>query len=295
MFGFLNIRKPADVTSRDVVNKIQRLIKSVKVGHAGTLDPLATGVLVLAVGKATRLMEHIHALPKSYLGTFKLGFTSDTEDIQGEMQPIVDAPVPSRERLEKVIAGFAGVQSQQPPIYSALKIKGRRAYDLARKGRDVQLKPREIKIHRIVLMEYAYPYFELEVQCSSGTYMRSLGRDIGKQLQSGAVMSALERQAIGEVRIQQSHSPDFAATSDVEDALLDPLEVLTDPLPICLTDEQCAELSFGRSIDIACDLVSDEMFATDPQGRFIAILQPVEIQHDKQAATQRIRPIRYFG
>src|SRR3954463_11650952 len=134
MFGFLNIDKPAGMTSRDVVNQVQRALRPLKVGHAGTLDPLATGVLVIAVGQATRLVQYVQRLPKTYRGTFLLGRRSDTEDVDGQVVELIDAPTPSLPALESAAQQFIGTIQQRPPAYSALKIAGQRAYELARRG-----------------------------------------------------------------------------------------------------------------------------------------------------------------
>ncbi len=149
--GLLNINKPGGMTSRDAVDLVQRLARPAKVGHAGTLDPLATGVLVLCVGAATRLIEYVQRMPKRYTGTFLLGRHSPTEDCDGEVTMLVDPPIPTLGQVEAAVKQFVGRLMQRPPAYSALKVAGRRAYDLARRGEDVQLQPRPIEVHSLAV------------------------------------------------------------------------------------------------------------------------------------------------
>ena len=205
MFGLLNVHKPAGITSRDVVNRIQRVVRPVKVGHAGTLDPLATGVLVICLGSATRLIEYVQRMPKHYRGTFLLGRKSDTEDIEGEIEVLDAAPQPSIDEIHAALPQFVGTIRQRPPAYSALKVGGKRAYQLARAGQEVQLAARPIEVYSLSLQHYEYPEIVLDIQCGSGTYVRSLGRDLADGLGTGAVMSALERTAIGDFDLSLIH------------------------------------------------------------------------------------------
>src|SRR5690606_32379886 len=147
MFGVLNINKPPEWTSRDVVNRVQRLVRPAKAGHAGTLDPLATGVLVVAIGSATRLISYVQRLPKHYRGTFLLGRTSPSDDTELEATLLADAPIPTREEIEKQLGAFVGEIQQRPPIYSAIKVQGRKAYDRARGGEAMELAARPVTVH----------------------------------------------------------------------------------------------------------------------------------------------------
>ena len=146
--GLLNVDKPAGITSRDAVDLVQRLARPAKVGHAGTLDPLATGVLVICVGSATRLIEYVQRMPKRYVGTFLLGRSSATEDVDGPITLLADPPIPATDQVEAAAEKFVGSLLQRPPVFSALKLAGRRAYDLARRGEAVELKPRPIEVYR---------------------------------------------------------------------------------------------------------------------------------------------------
>lgn len=202
--GFLNIAKPAGMTSRDVVNRVAKLARPAKVGHAGTLDPLATGVLVVAVGAATRLIQYVQRMSKSYVGTFLLGRTSASEDTEGEVVELADPPVPTLDAIQAALPSFVGEILQRPPAFSAIKVQGRRAYDLARRGREVDLAPRPIAIYGLSVARYEYPELTLAIQCGSGTYVRSLGRDLAESLGTGAVMSALVRESIGCFRLEEA-------------------------------------------------------------------------------------------
>jgi tRNA pseudouridine55 synthase len=198
---FLNIDKPAGMTSRDVVNRVVKFAKTRRVGHAGTLDPLATGVLVVAIEKATRLVEYVQQQPKIYEAEFLLGQSSDTDDIEGRIEHRLVSQPPTRAEIEQVLSRFQGEIDQLPPKYSALKIGGRAAYDLARKGLEVDLKPRRIRIDLIELTGFDYPRVEMTVACGSGTYIRSIARDLGEALGVGGLMSRLRRTAVGVFQI----------------------------------------------------------------------------------------------
>ncbi|QDU37439.1 tRNA pseudouridine synthase B [Maioricimonas rarisocia] len=204
MYGLLSINKPTGMTSRDVVNVVQDLVRPAKVGHAGTLDPLATGVLVVCVGPATRLVQYIQELPKQYRAQFELGKRSDTDDTEGAVEEVSDAPDISREQLESLLPQFVGRIEQTPPVYSAVKVKGQRAYERARAGKPVELKPRPVTVYRCELTRFDFPRFSLDVECGAGTYIRAIGRDLGKALGSGAVMTALQRSGVGPFDVAQA-------------------------------------------------------------------------------------------
>ena len=207
-FGLLNVNKPRGVTSRDAVDRVERLVRPAKAGHAGTLDPLATGVLVICVGQATRLIRFVQMMRKQYRATFLLGHSSETDDIERDVIAIPNAIVPTRAMIDGVLPQFIGDIQQRPPTHSAIKIAGRRAYKLARKGADFELAARTVTIHRIDLLRYEYPELDLDIECGSGTYIRALGRDLGAALGTAAVMSALERTAIGQFHVEQAISFD---------------------------------------------------------------------------------------
>ena len=185
-FGILNVDKPTGITSRDAVNRVERLFGKVKCGHAGTLDPLATGVLVICVGPATRLIQYVQRLPKQYRAVFQLGRESVTDDVEGEVELVAGAPEPTRAEIEAALPQFLGDILQRPPAHSAIKVDGQRAYDLARRGEEFELPARTISIYRLEVLRYEYPELELAIECGSGTYVRSLGRDLAAALGTAA-------------------------------------------------------------------------------------------------------------
>ncbi len=282
MFGLLNIDKPCDVTSRDVVNHVQRLTRPHKVGHAGTLDPLATGVLVVCLGQATRLNEFVQHLPKHYTGTFLLGRRSDTEDTEGEVVELADAPQPDQNTIDQTLAQFRGTIEQRPPAFSALKVKGQRAYSLARRGKEVMLTPRPVTIHALHLVRYDYPELVLDVVCSSGTYIRSLGRDIGEALGSCAVMSALRRTAIGPFTLDQSCAMDEVTAKTLAGHMLPATLAVEHLARVEVNAKEIEELRHGRFIagtipDVAttCGVSKCETelaAAVDAHGNLVALL-----------------------
>lgn len=286
MFGLLNIDKPAGKTSRDVVNHVQRLCRPIKVGHAGTLDPLATGVLVVGVGQATRLVEYVQRMSKRYRATFLLGRSSDTEDIEGEVVELAQPPRLSQDQIESVLPEFIGEIQQLPPAYSALKVQGRRAYSLARQGQTVTLQPRPVSIEDIQIVAYAYPELIVDVVCGSGTYIRSLGRDIAAKLGTAAVMSALVRTAIGSFRVEESCSLEAISRQTLADLLLSPRRAIGDLPTVELTDEEIRKISHGGFLQNRWSLSEAEIAATDSTGRLVAILGPIR---DGQ-----LKPMRNF-
>lgn len=275
-FGLLNVHKPSGKTSRDVVNQVQKSLRGTKVGHAGTLDPLASGVLVLCLGPATRLIEYVQRQPKQYMGTFLLGRTSPTEDIEGEVSELPQPPIPTAEEIEALLPEFHGEILQRPPAYSALKVQGKRAYDLARSGADVELAARPVQIYGLELLEYEYPEIKLRIECGSGTYVRSLGRDLAERLGSTAVMSALVRTAIGGFRIDQAIT--LAAKperADLQAALLPAAEAVVGLPSVVLSSDEVQSLRWGRSLQIGRRATSAaEIAAFDEKQNFVAILSP---------------------
>ena len=279
MFGLLNIDKPAGITSRTVVNRVQYLVRPDKTGHAGTLDPLATGVLVVAVGPATRLIPYVQATRKTYLATFLLDHQSETLDTEANVQPVADPLQPAQTEIAAALPHFVGRLAQVPPAHSAIKVKGRPAYQLARAGRELQLAPRWITIDRIDLIEYDYPRLQLDITCSSGTYVRSLGRDLAQHLGTQAVMTALQRTAIGDFRVATACSwgslADQSLTAHTLATWLLPPQVAVDHLPrVQLDADQIQRLRNGQAITKS-DAASDgEHAGFDYRGDLVAILTP---------------------
>ncbi len=273
MFGILNINKPAGCTSRDVVNRVQRLVRPAKVGHAGTLDPLATGVLVVCVGPATRLVEYVQRMPKRYVGTFRLGVTSPSDDTELAVTPLDHPSIPTGEQIDKARHDFLGEIDQRPPAYSAIKIQGQKAYDLARQGKPVELATRCVTIHSIDIVRYDYPELVLDITCGSGTYIRSLGRDLAMLLGSGAVMSGLQRTAIGGFTVDSACTIEAILEQGVEAHLQSPVQAVADLPCAPLSCGQVEEITHGRNIECVGD-DGDELVALDERGTLVAILVP---------------------
>lgn len=200
------VDKPAGISSFGVVAKVRGFLKAkfghkVKVGHTGTLDPFATGLLIILSGKMTKKSNEFLKLDKEYEATLKLGFVSNTGDVEGELTKVRDDLVPTRDEIEGALKSFVGVISQTPPKYSAIKINGVRAYKLARKNQDFEIPSREVTIYGIEIMSYKYPELSLRCKVSSGTYIRTLAEDIGKELGTGAYLTALRRTQVGEYSV----------------------------------------------------------------------------------------------
>ena len=212
MDGVLVIAKPAGPTSHDVVALVRRLAATKRVGHGGTLDPFASGVLPLFLGRATRLVEYHLGDRKGYRATVCFGASSTTDDLEGELTPSA-APAPSRAAAEAALAGFIGPISQRPPAYSAIKVAGRRAYAMARAGEHVELASREVTIHSLELLDWDgtdpdRPIAVVDVECSAGTYIRALARDLGEAVGGAAYLGALVRTASGPFRLDGAVSLD---------------------------------------------------------------------------------------
>jgi tRNA pseudouridine55 synthase len=208
--GLLIIDKPEGITSMGVCRRVRgKLVgagapKRVKVGHGGTLDPLATGVLVILVGRATRLCGSIMAGEKRYLAEIDLSQSSATDDREGPTTPAPNPTPPSRQQVEAACAAFVGEVLQRPPAFSAMKVQGRRAYRLARAGQPPELPARPVTIHSIEVLGYAWPVVTLDIRCGKGTYIRSIARDLGAVLTGGGMLRALRRTAVGPFAIEQA-------------------------------------------------------------------------------------------
>src|SRR5262245_30326921 len=198
MNGLLVIDKPSGMTSRDVVNRVQKWFpRKTKIGHTGTLDPLATGVLVVCVGAATRLADYVQAMGKSYASRFCLGATSTTDDADGEVTETPNVVPPTLRQIDEATATFMGNIEQIPPAVSALKVDGQRAHDLVRQGKDVKHAARTVRIDDIRVKNYEWPFLDVEVDCGKGTYIRSIARDLGAALGCGGLVLTLRRTRVG--------------------------------------------------------------------------------------------------
>ncbi|HUY35355.1 MAG TPA: tRNA pseudouridine(55) synthase TruB [Pirellulales bacterium] len=283
--GLINLHKPSGISSRQAVDVVKRLARPAKTGHAGTLDPLASGVLVVCVGPATRLIEYVQQMPKRYTGTFLLGRSSPTDDVEGELTALLDPPRPTLAEIERAAASLTGEILQRPPAYSALKVHGRRAYDLARQGRQVDLPPRPVSVYRLEVTGYEYPELALTIECGSGTYVRALGRDLAGSLNTAAVMSALVRTAIGDFRLEDACRPEQLTRENLPEWLSPPARAVERLASVRLTAAEATQLRRGIAIARSVDSASgDERAAIGPDGELVAV---VEVQ-----ANGRLRPAR---
>jgi tRNA pseudouridine55 synthase len=259
MDGVLVVAKPAGPTSHDVVALVRRLAGTRRIGHGGTLDPFASGVLPLFLGGATRLVEYHLRDDKTYRATVCFGATSTTDDLDGELTP-APGPAPSRDALATALAGFLGEQLQRPPAYSAIQIAGRRAYQLARAGEAPDLAPRRVDIKSLVVQEWDErdpdrPIAVVDVTCSAGTYIRALARDLGERLGSGAYLGALTRTASGPFTMAGAHTLDEIRAAAAESgpdgirALLLPPDAGLEEIPaVTLTTAEIADAGQGRFV-----------------------------------------------
>ena len=209
----LLIDKPLEWTSFDAVNSIKWAIKKrfglkkIKVGHAGTLDPLATGLLIICTGKATKTIQEIQSMPKEYIGTLTLGATTPSYDMETEIDQVFDLEGINEEDIIKTASGFTGIIDQFPPVFSAVRKDGKRLYEYARSGKEVEIKARQVEIHELEILSIEMPKVEFRVLCSKGTYIRSLAHDIGAKLGCGAYLSALRRTKIGAYNVNNALHP----------------------------------------------------------------------------------------
>lgn len=229
MNGILLIDKPSGWTSSDVVAKLRGVLHEKRIGHAGTLDPMATGLLVLFVGRATRACSFAEADDKEYHAGLRLGLTTDTQDVTGRTLRESDASFVTEETLREALAGFEGEIEQIPPMYSAIKQNGKKLYEIARRGGEVERKPRPITVYRLALIGRDGEDWLLDIECSKGTYVRTLCHDIGESLGCGGCMSALRRVRAGAFSVQEAHTLPEVITAAAEgraEELLLPLDGL---------------------------------------------------------------------
>ena len=256
MDGVIIINKQKNFTSHDVVNVIRKKLNTKKVGHTGTLDPNATGVLPILVGKATKISKYLIEHDKTYIATIKLGEKTDTGDNEGQV--IEEKLVPTdlkKEDINNVLQSFLGKQKQVPPIYSAIKINGKKLYEYAREGKEVNLEAREIEIYKIQLLEYKNSKIKFEVECSKGTYIRTLCEDIAKKLGTVGYMEELQRTKVNNFKIGDSVLLDDITLENVEEDLIKIEEVFKEKDKIEL-DNKKLEL-FLNGVKLTYDLPKD--------------------------------------
>lgn len=275
----LLVDKPQGVTSHDVVARARRLLGTRKVGHAGTLDPMATGLLVLGAGSATRLLSYLVGLDKEYLATIRLGVTTDTDDAEGDIVAIADASFVTDAAIASGIAALTGAIEQVPSTFSAIKVDGRRAYDRARAGEDVALAARPVTVHAFELLaaRRAVGTLDLDVRvvCSSGTYVRALARDLGTIEGVGGHLTALRRTRVGPFAVADAVVlPDPREAPDaVAPPLLDPADVAARLFPVVHLDAaQTRDLAHGKRVELEAP-DAELVAALTPEGRLAALVE----------------------
>ncbi len=253
MNGIVIIDKPQDWTSQDVVSKLRGVLHTKRIGHGGTLDPMATGVLPVFVGRGTRAVEFFEHAEKTYEATLRLGLTTDTEDITGTVLTQQDAFV-TGSMLEEVLSRFRGEILQVPPMYSALKVNGQKLYDLARKGREVERQPRPVTIHELTLLGMEAQGIRLRIRCSKGTYIRTLCKDIGEALGCGGCMAALRRVQAGEYTIDEAVPLAALIASDDPEQFLRPVDTVFRNYPgVKLTPKQELRCRNGNRFSVSLE------------------------------------------
>jgi tRNA pseudouridine55 synthase len=278
MDGVVVINKPTGITSHDVVLACRRILGEKRIGHAGTLDPLATGILLLLIGKATRIAQYLEAGEKEYRAVMRLGVTTDTLDAEGRVVETRTYTAPERGDLERILRQFTGPLLQSPPAFSAIKIDGTPSYKLARQGTAKPNKPRPVTVHAIELTGYEDPLVSLRVQCSKGTYIRTLCADIGDALGPGAHVTTLERTRSGRFTLDQAITleelKDRVSAGDVSSAVLPIDEALAEFPAVSLTEAETVGVSHGNRLSgsqSASILPSGLVRLHDPSGRLLAV------------------------
>lgn len=269
--GVIPIDKPSGVSSRRVVDSVARGLGMSAVGHAGTLDPLANGVVVVCAGHATRLVDFLHELPKAYSATFLLGRSSPSDDLETVVEEERDPIVPDRDAVDVAARRFHGEMLQRPCDYSAVHVDGKRAYRLARKGREMAIPPKRVRIDRLVITGYEWPRLAIDVVCSSGTFIRAIGRDLAVDLGTKAVMESLVRTAVGPFTRRDSLPLDAVTPEAIRAALRPPLAAVPHLPRFVLADEVLDRATQGALIDIASP--TPTLAAVDCAGELVGILQ----------------------
>lgn len=272
--GLVVVDKSPGMTSHDVVARVRRLAGTRKVGHAGTLDPMATGVLVLGVERATRLLGHLMLTEKSYDATIRLGVATTTDDAEGEIVSTHAIEGVGEDAVRTELARFVGDIEQVPTAVSAIKVDGRRAYARVRAGEQVELTARPVTIHELVVHEVRGPDVDISVRCSSGTYIRAIARDLGAALAVGGHLSQLRRTAVGTFDLSLAHTLDELA----DDFVLLPIAQAARAsfVAVDLDEEQAAHVRFGRSLDLTLGGRGPHaLFA--PDGEFLALYEPTDL------------------
>ena len=270
MFGILNINKAEGRTSRDEVNVVQKLVKPTKLGHAGTLDPMATGVLLVCLGPATKLISLLQEAPKTYVAEFQFGQTSDTDDSTGNVTHTDNVPDIPEATFVQALQNFEGQISQVPPQFSAVKVNGKRAYWKARHGETMELKAKTVHIYSIKVLFYNWPQVVVKIECGSGTYIRSIVRDLGEQLECGGLMSALERTSIGGMKSREGIRTATLDSEALDANLINPLVALDHLVHYVCDSQEMESLKTGAALQFQADRVSVGVDRSQPTAQQLA-------------------------
>jgi tRNA pseudouridine55 synthase len=293
--GVIPIEKPAGVTSRRVVDAVARAAGMSTVGHAGTLDPLAAGVVVVCLGHATKLVDSLHQLPKHYEGVFRLGCSSPSDDLETPVVEDDDPPRPTTEVIAAALPAFRGEILQRPCEYSAVHVDGKRAYRLARKGRDFALPEKRVRIDRLEILAYEWPRLELAIECSTGTFIRAIGRDLAAALGTRAVMESLVRTAVGPFRREAAAPLDAVSAESLPGMMLPSLAAVPHLPRKLLTAVELEAAVRGALLDVRpepdvapsgvpCPAPADAYAALDEAGDLVGLLR----RHE--SGRYRLRP-----
>ena len=269
--GILLVDKPAGITSHDVVNVARRATGNRRIGHAGTLDPFATGLLVLLVGHTTRLLPYIDGEPKVYEAAIAFGAETDTDDATGSVVRHADLPAP--DRVRGALASLTGAIDQVPPSYSAKQVAGQRAYKAARKGAPIALEPVRVTVHEWVIRAIRPERLDATITCGGGTYIRALARDLGRLCDSAAHLAALRRVRSGSFDVENSVSLDSLKTTPV--ALMSPAAAVPQLPSVILTDDELAHVRHGRSVASVADGTAHTGALVAPDGHLVGIAERV--------------------
>lgn len=277
--GALVVDKPVGMTSHDVVQAIRNGTSLRRAGHTGTLDPRASGVLVILVGPAVRLSEYVSASDKRYQAIIRLGGTTDTYDAEGKFTPTTDPSNITEEQFEEALKTFVGEIEQTPPPYSAVKVQGRKAYEMARKGEEVELEPRTITVHHLEVLEWTPPEVVIDVHCSSGTYVRSLANDLGKKLGCGAYLVGLRRTKSGKFTLRDAvplrKLQEAFTAGNWYQYLIPAAEALGDWYAIELSPDEVEAVRHGHRVKAKPEDVSQEKVrGVSTQGELVALMIP---------------------
>ncbi len=271
MHVIINLNKPAGITSRQAVTKIQRLLGAGKAGHAGTLDPQATGVLLVCLNEATKITRFLMDMDKRYKARIKLGERTDTYDAEGRVIETKDISFLSEADLFEAVRTFKGVIRQKPPMYSAVKIGGKTLYKLARKGIEIDRPERTVHVYDIRIISIDLPYFDLEISCSKGTYIRSLCDDIGIKLGTGAHMASLERTAVGFFNIKEAFSFESLAADEELFFSIDQALIKLPEIELAEADYQKAKHGMKIVSESFSQYDGEFVRMKDPEGRLFAV------------------------